>query len=109
LLIHASGGMTRGEYEDVVELLDYDPVLSELGIKLPAREVIERGGVVGVAQMAGSVQKSQSPWFFGPHGFVLSEARAFATMIPFKGQLGFFDVPDALIHTPTAAQAATKE
>lgn len=94
LLIHASKGMTRAEYEDVVEMLEDDSRLSH--IKLPAAEALEKGGIVGIAHCGGSVDQCDSPWFFGPYGFVLSNQRAFP-MIPFKGQLGFFDVPHELI------------
>lgn len=90
LVIHASKGMTNDEYDDVLDLLDADPRLRH--IELPHRKDIERGGIVGVAHCNGSVDQCDSPWFFGPYGFVLSQARA-VPFVPFKGQLGFFDVP----------------
>lgn len=96
LLIHASKGMTRDEYEDVAEMLAEEAPFRDMGIILPDRNVIERGGIVGIAHCNGSVDVCDSPWFFGPCGFVLSQQRAFP-MIPFKGQLGFFDVPDGLL------------
>lgn len=95
LLIHAAKGMTRDEYDDVADMLEDDPRFA--GIVLPARESLDRGGIVGIADMAGSVDVCASPWFFGPYGFVLSNPRAFSEMAPFKGQLGFFDVPADLV------------
>lgn len=94
LVIHASKGMTKAEYEDVDDMLTFDLRLSH--IKLPPMVQIERGGIVGVAHCGGSVEASESPWFFGPHGFLLSRARA-VPFTEFKGQLGFFDVPANLI------------
>lgn len=94
LLIHASKGMTRAEYADVVDMLADDRRLSH--ITLPPAAALERGGIVGITHCNGSVDRSASPWFFGPCGFVLSEQRAFP-MIPFTGRLGFFDVPGDLV------------
>lgn len=105
LVIHASKGMTNDEYDDVVEFLDCDFRLRN--IQLPDRKLIERGGIVGVAHCKGSVDQCDSPWFFGPYGFVLSEQRA-VPFVPFKGQLGFFDVPSELIATaPTTTGVPT--
>jgi hypothetical protein len=90
VLIHASKGMTGDEYEDAFDLA------LEQGIQLPAFEHIERGGIVGVANIDGCVSASSSPWFFGPQGFLLSDAKPLP-FVPFKGMLGFFDVPDELV------------
>ena len=38
----------------------------------------------------------RQPWFFGPYGFVLAEVAAFGEPIPWRGELGFFEVPAAL-------------
>lgn len=97
LLIHASAGMTKSEYEEVEEMLWMSPGIRDRKIELPALKAIDRGGIVGIAHCNGSVTSSASPWFFGPHGFALSNARATPAMIPFKGQLGFFDVPLNLV------------
>lgn len=101
VLIHASKGMTRGEYEDVEDMLDplyplHDKRLSELGIKLPPYQSLQRGGIVGIAEIVDCIQQHQSPWFFGDHGFVIRNARQLPFM-PFNGALGFFDVPDGAI------------
>jgi hypothetical protein len=96
LLIHASKGMTRAEYDEVADMLANEQPFMDMGIQLPDPNFIERGGIVGMAHCNGSVDAAASPWFFGPYGFVLSQQRAFP-MVPFKGQLGFFDVPDGLL------------
>ncbi len=50
------------------------------------------GGIVGVATIVDCVEWHASPWFTGPFGFVLTDARSLP-FVPCKGALGFFDVP----------------
>ena len=52
------------------------------------------GCIVGKVDIVGCVNKSDSRWFFGEYGFVLKNPVAFPKPIPFKGALGFFEVPD---------------
>lgn len=54
------------------------------------------GCIVGKMDIVGCVTKSDSPWFCGKHGLVLENPVAFEKPIPFKGALGFFDVPDGI-------------
>jgi hypothetical protein len=56
-----------------------------------------RGAIVGKVDIVGCVPYSSSPWFFGRYGFVLKNPVAFSRPVPFKGELGFFDVPDELV------------
>lgn len=59
----------------------------EIGVTIP--DELPMGGIVGMARMVGCVTESDSPWFAGPFGFVLIDARP----LPFRacrGQLGFF-------------------
>jgi hypothetical protein len=51
------------------------------------------GSIVGVVDVVEVVASSRSPWFLGPYGLVLANARR---LQPFgwRGQLGLFDVPD---------------
>ena len=51
-----------------------------------------RGGIVGTVEIVRCVVSSKSPWFFGPYGFVLRDPKPLP-FIPWRGQLGFFDVP----------------
>lgn len=92
VLVHASKGMTRAEYDDVVEFIENDL----LNVQLPPRETLERGGIVGQVTIFNCVTASDSPWFFGPQGFHLRDAAALP-FVPIKGALGFFDVPDDLV------------
>jgi hypothetical protein len=88
ILIHAGKGMTRDEYESGADTL----AVIRPDIELPPLKDLERGGIVGMAEIGRCVTHSDSPWFFGPHGFVLLNARPLP-FIPWRGQLGFFDVP----------------
>jgi hypothetical protein len=92
-LIHASKGMTRGDYENCLDAMHQisrtHPFPS--GLTLPAFEALERGGIVGKARIVDCVSSSPSPWFFGPYGFVLADVEP-VTFRPCKGALGFFNV-----------------
>lgn len=96
VLIHASKGMTRAEYDDVELMLLFRPVINKLNIQLPKFEAIERGGIVGMATITDCVRQSDSPWFNGQVGFVLRDAVPLP-FVEFKGMLGFFDVPDGVL------------
>ena len=77
------------------------PTLRDLGF---AFDDLERGGIVGSVEIVDCVTESASPWFVGRYGFVLRDPKP----LPFtqwKGQLGFFDVPELALTQP-AAQAA---
>lgn len=54
------------------------------------------GCIVGKVDIVDCVMLSSSPWFFGKYGFVLRNPVIFAQPIPFKGMLGFFEVPDGI-------------
>ncbi len=49
----------------------------------------QRGGIVGMAEVVDVVRAHDSPWFFGPVGLILKNARPLA-FHAFRGQLGFF-------------------
>ena len=103
-LIHASKGMTRDEYDNGIwTLTDIRP---DHVHALPPFEKLERGGIVGMATIVGCVRKSESPWFFGEYGFELRDVMPLP-FTPYKGALGFFDVPE---HALTSTRnAVTKE
>jgi len=60
-------------------------------IDMPAPSEFERGGIVGQVRITGCVEKSESPWFFGPFGFMLADGKP-CTFKPCRGKLGFFQV-----------------
>lgn len=90
--IHAAKGMTRDEYEDCLAAVHHisrgHPFPS--GLTLPSFDALDRGGIVGTAEITGCVSDSDSPWFFGKYGFVLRNVEP-VSFIPVRGALGFFD------------------
>ncbi len=55
------------------------------------------GCIVGSIQIVDYVTSSDSPWFVGDVGLVLRNPVPLHQPVPFKGMLGFFDVPAGLI------------
>ena len=55
------------------------------------------GCIVGSVEIVDYVTKSNSPWFVGDVGLVLRNPIPLSTPVPFKGMLGFFEVPDSFI------------
>lgn len=95
ILIHASKGMTLDEWTDgfaaARSVLGDNP--RAIDLTFPAAAQLQRGGIVGEAEIVDCVTLSRSPWFVGPYGFVLRNARPLPFM-PCKGRLGFFEVDD---------------
>ena len=96
-LIHASKWYVHHEVVDdlwaIQRILKLDPPTEH-----PYQYLVPFGGhIVGSVEIVDCVTDSDSPWFFGKYGFVLRNPQDFETPIPFKGALGFFDVPDELV------------
>lgn len=95
--IHAAKGMGKQEYTDAAAFItqtlgsapDSEWLLRWHGL-CAAPYCLERGGIIGVAEVVDCVIASESPWFFGRFGFVLQNARP-VDFIPLRGELGFFD------------------
>lgn len=96
VLIHASKGMTQAEYEDFCETCRMARRAARaVGyVHIPDFDELQRGGIVGRAEIVDCVSEHSSPWFFGTYGFVLKNPQTLPFRL-FKGALGFFDVPDA--------------
>ncbi len=84
--IHASQGVGGwGEWDEAVAFIELGR-----GHVPPLRSMITKGGIIGTAEIVDCVTASNSPWFFGPYGFVLRNVQP-VEFIPVKGALGFFD------------------
>lgn len=81
--LHASKVMTRSDYEKAKEFM------SSIGITCPPPSELRRGGIIGSVCLQETTRRSKSPWFFGPVGFVLSQASP-SDFIACNGALGFF-------------------
>lgn len=85
LLIHASKGCTRDEYEDCADFCAYRNLPEP-----PPYEQLKRGGVIGRVEVVDCVQWSESPWFVGKFGIVMKSPVPLP-FAPCRGQLGIFD------------------
>jgi hypothetical protein len=91
ILIHASAGLTPKEYDDAVAFVktfDWN-----IAAQIPNFEDLERGGIVGIAEIRDCVTASRSPWFVGKFGFVLRKPYPYPFR-PMRGMLGLFRVND---------------
>lgn len=56
------------------------------------------GCIVGTVEIVDCVRHHPSAFFVGEYGFVLRNPVTLPKPVPFKGALGFFEVPDALVN-----------
>ena len=89
--IHAAKGMTRAEWDEASYWM-----LVNFAVVAPRMPDLQRGGIVGVAEIVNCIQNSDRPWFMGRYGFVLRNARP-VNFLPVRGALGFFDWRDQLL------------
>lgn len=87
ILLHASKTLDKDGYEYCSSILN-----------IPTVDMFSRmsGGFVGLANIVDCVTSSQSPWFTGPVGWVMSDPQSI-DFIPYRGQLGLFTVPDDIL------------
>ncbi len=112
LLIHASAGCTQKEFDAALDFM-VARGLRAAWKEIPIRKDLPRGGIVGVCNVVafigpdGFLQGFESPsgwdkaknvderWHIhGSYGLVLADVQPLP-FTPFKGALGFFDVPGA--------------
>lgn len=84
-LVHAPKGMTSQEYEDCADMAEHNVV----PITLPEFDSLNRGGIVGQAELVDCVEDHPSYWFAGRYGFVIQNAKPLQFQ-RCKGALGFF-------------------
>lgn len=58
---------------------------------IPEVDQYKKGGIIGSVELIDCVEKSSSPWFCGPYGFVLKNAEV-CDFVPCVGKLGFFKI-----------------
>ena len=88
VLVHVGATIDRAAYD----------ILAPRWPELPAMTQLQTGGIIGMVDIVDCVDDDLSPWFQGPHGFVLKNPKA----LPFfkcRGHLSFFpvDYPDSLV------------
>ena len=85
------------DHEGYKFILDYRDMLFPL-IEIPSRDGFKMGGIIGKAKIVNCVDSHNSPFFFGPWGFVLKDIESLP-FYPCKGKLGFFNVDYTLNNT----------
>jgi hypothetical protein len=105
IYLHASKWFNLEEVrDDAVDAMNiFRSIQTGLGFgaEMTFRKMKGFGGcLVGKVDIVDCVSRSASPWFFGEYGFVLRNPVAFERPIPFKGALGFFEVPDGIEDQP---------
>jgi len=98
VLIHASSWFDAEEIVDDAQVArDIERQLGTSSRPLTLRELRAWGGAfVGLVDVIDCVREQDSPWLFGPYGFVLENPRPLIKPIRYRGGPGFFDVPDAV-------------
>lgn len=74
VLIHASAGMERGEFDRAAGFMVDRGLVGPWADGMRYRAV-DRGGIIGAAELIACVRESDSPWWMGPVGLVLRDAR----------------------------------
>ena len=97
--LHASKHWSKREIEEDCDDIAY--MADKDGLALPKIDLDymldSSGCIVGSVEIADCVSEHPSAFFVGKFGFVLRNPIPLAQPIPFKGALGFFDVPEMLI------------
>jgi len=88
VLIHASKKWDQNGF-------DYADAMGEF---VPNREDHIFGAIIGKVNLVDCVMSHNSKWFFGPQGFVFKDPIELEIPVPYRGQLGFFDVPSRFFH-----------
>jgi hypothetical protein len=100
VLIHASKGMTKDEWDSAWHFSRETDAPSIALFSGLTYDNIERGGIIGSVVIYDCVTEFSSPWFVGTYGFLLRDSRPLP-FTPWRGQLGFFNVPVAELPAQT--------
>jgi hypothetical protein len=83
VFIHASKGMTRVEYERAAASM------AKIGVRCPAPDDLQFGGIIGGVLVVDIVKRHRSRWFCGPHALLFADPRP-APFRSARGQVGLF-------------------
>jgi hypothetical protein len=112
-LIHAAKGCTEAEYDDA---LIWVAMSAKSNMTFPDWKDLQRGGIVGAAYLYDVISPGTEPimppskadlrwWMREQYGFVLTDIRPSPVLLPCKGALGFWDVPDSVVEALKASAA----
>lgn len=92
ICIHASSTFTTKAWiqaENEILRISKEVPPHEYAEAIDPKQMCERGGIIGTAEIVDCIETSESPWFFGPYGLVLRNVQP-VPFIPVKGALGLF-------------------
>ena len=95
VLLHAAKGMTREEWQRGLGYAEHLAHAPASLLQQAQFDDLPRGGIVGSVEIVDCLDRSDSPWYMGQVGFLLRDPRPMP-LVPCKGALNFFDVPDSL-------------
>lgn len=96
VFLHAGVWWDEREIAETIE--EFGPIAARAGFKTPPLAEIKslRGCLIGAARIVGCVEAMDSPWFFGPFGWVMSDPVLLKTPVRCAGALSFFEVPEPI-------------
>lgn len=108
-LLHAAKGCTQDEYFEAARSMRFGPLSGDgrypgelIPRELPELHQLTRGAIVGRAKLVRYDHSNASPWAVpGALHLILADVSRLTSPIPFKGALGFFEVPDGLLSGAT--------
>lgn len=106
VLVHASSWWRT--FDALADMHQFSPLAERAGcpkIEMPLVRPLG-GHIVGQVDIVDCVTSMDSPWFFGPYGYVLANPVAFSHPIPCKGMLGFFAPPAEVMARVPAVEAS---
>jgi hypothetical protein len=92
--IHSSSKHSFNEFESALDLIKQ----RDCGVSADYLKdrLSHLGAILGTAEIYDCVQKSDSPWFCGPYGFLLRDVRLLRSPYHCKGKLGFWDIEEGI-------------
>lgn len=94
IAIHAADEQPLGVYERSKKYIR--KVLhsrGHFGVRIPGESKLPMGAIIGLVDIVDCVTESKSPWWEGPVGFKLENARRLPNPIPCRGKRRFFTLP----------------
>jgi hypothetical protein len=97
------GGKWPTSEDDLLDLQSLAGDLARANVgKLPGGDatlldVMKFSGIAIVCQFRGTVTRSDSPWFEGPIGWLLSSVVVLPEPVPIKGKQGLWELPDDVL------------
>lgn len=95
-LIHASKTEEHGHVLGTLLHIADQAKMPLKSVQALYRQRLALGAIVGQVNIVDCVTRHESRWFFGPFGFVMTEPQ-WCDPFPWRGQLGFFEVPDTVV------------